>query len=38
MEATWLSAGDEVAGWIFEVEEEERVDDEPGIITIDGIV
>jgi hypothetical protein len=33
MEATWLSTGDEVAGWIVEVEEEERVDDE-----VDGIV
>jgi hypothetical protein len=40
--ATWLSTGDEVAGWIVEVEEDERVDDEVddavGIITIDGIV
>jgi hypothetical protein len=42
MEATWLRTGDEVAGWIVEVEEEEGVDDEGddelGIITIDGIV
>jgi len=41
MEATWLSTGDEVAGWIVEVEEEsvdDEVDGELGIITIDGIV